>query len=407
MNVNVSYNGFSLADAASCVMMRLPVPDLVWDMEALWKVWNEPLPAVDVPEAVPTDAQEEAEPVNQEAAKAVIAELEEHIRRQMPSRAKPVTYNGVTYPSLTACAKAFGLTVSACSRRLQKGQPLDKKLKAGGRPLVPVTVNGAEYPSMAAAAKALGVPYQTLKERIQRGLPADMRKWSDRGTPVTYQGKEYPSIEALARATGISSQSWLYRIRHNIPLNTPWGKGGRKQKTVAEPVPEAPAAPAQEPAVKPVVINGKEYQSLHDADEAERRLKSEPKPSPLGTLTMGGAPKSRPVTYNGKEYPNMEALAREYNRHVSYCYDHIRKGLPIVKKEERQEPDDVDERSLREIRATPADEMKAWQKKWKACRFGGKKYTSLNALADIAEVSLGQAYKGVQNSGTWLREDEI
>lgn len=406
MNVNVTYSGYTLADAASCVMMRLPVPGLVWDMEVLWKVWNEPLPAIDAPEPVLTDAQEEAEPVNQEAAKAVIAELEEHIRRQMPSRAKPVTYNGVTYPSLTACAKAFGLTVSACSRRLQKGQPLDKKLKAGGRPLVPVTVNGAEYPSMAAAAKALGVPYQTLKERIQRGLPADMRKWSDRGTPVAYQGKEYPSIEALARATGISSQSWLYRIRHNIPLDAPWGKGGRKQKTVAEPVPEAPAAPAPEPAVKSVVINGRD-QSLHDADEAERRLKSEHKPSPLGTLTMGGAPKSRPVTYNGKEYPNMEALAREYNRHVSYCYDHIRKGLPIVKKEERQEPDDVDERSLREIRATPADEMKAWQKKWKACRFGGKKYTSLNALADIAEVSLGQAYKGVQNSGIWLREDEI
>ena len=404
MNVNVSYNGFSLADAASCVMMRLPVPDLVWDMEALWKVWNEPIPAI-TPEAVPTDAQEEAEPVNQEAAKAVIAELEEHIRRQMPSRAKPVTYNGVTYSSLTACAKAFGLTVSACSRRLQKGQPLDKKLKAGGRPLVPVTVNGAEYPSMAAAAKALGVPYQTLKERIQRGLPADMRKWSDRGTPVTYQGKEYPSIEALARATGINSRSWLYRIRHNIPLDAPWGKGGNKQEKPAAPEPEA-AEPASKPAVKPIVINGREYQSLHDAEEAERGLKSEPKPSPLGTLTMGGAPKSRPVTYNGKKYPNMEALAREYNRHISYCYNHIRKGLPIVKKEEKREAE-ADEFSLQEIRATPADEKKAWQKKWKACRYGGKKYTSLNSLADIAEVSLGQAYRGVQNSGTWLREDEI
>ena len=406
MNVNVTYSGYTLADAASCVMMRLPVPDLVWDMEALWKVWDEPIPAT-TPEAVPTDAQEEAEPVNQETAKAVIAELKGHIRRQMPSRAKPVTYNGVTYPSLTACAKVFGLTVSACSRRLQKGQPLDKKPKAGGRPLVPVTVNGVEYPSMAAAARALGVPYQTLKERIQRGLPADMRKWSDRGTPITYQGKEYPSIEALARATGINSRSWLYRIKHNIPLDAPWGKGGRKQKTVAEPVPEAPAAPAQEPAVKPVVINGKEYQSLHDADEAERRLKSEPKPSPLGTLTMGGAPKSRLVTYNGKEYPNMEALAREYNRHVSYCYNHIRKGLPIVRKEEKPEADNADEFSLREIRVTPADEMKAWKKKWKACRYGGKKYTSLNALADIAEVSLGQAYKAVQKMGKWIREDEI
>ena len=275
MNVNVSYNGFSLADAASCVMMRLPVPGLVWDMEALWKVWNEPLPAVDVPEAVLTDAQEEAEPVNQEAAKAVIAELEEHIRRQMPSRAKPVAYNGVTYPSLTACAKAFGLTVSACSRRLQKGQPLDKKLKAGGRPPVPVTVNGAEYPSMAAAAKALGVPYQTLKERIQRGLPADMRKWADRGTPVTYQGKEYPSIEALARATGISSQSWLYRIRHNIPLDAPWGKGGRKQKTVAEPVPEPGIVEAVRQAV--AALPPAEPKQNRYADEGNgRRLKNCP-----------------------------------------------------------------------------------------------------------------------------------
>ena len=290
MNVNVSYNGFSLADAASCVMMRLPVPGLVWDMEALWKVWNEPLPAVDVPETVPTDAQEEAEPVNQEAAKAVIAELEEHIRRQMPSRAKPVTYNGVTYPSLTACAKAFGLTVSACSRRLQKGQPLDKKLKAGGRPLVPVTVNGAEYPSMAAAAKALGVPYQTLKERIQRGLPADMRKWADRGTPVTYQGKEYPSIEALARATGISSQSWLYRIKHNIPLDAPWGKGGRKQKTVAEPVPEPDIVEAVRQAV--AALPPAEPKQNRYADEGNgRRLKN------------------CPCELDGREYSSLDTMA--------------------------------------------------------------------------------------------------
>ena len=405
MNVNVTYSGYTLADAASCVMMRLPVPDLVWDMDTLWKVWNEPLPAVDVPEAVPTDAQEEAKPVNQEAVKAVIAELEEHIRRQMPSRAKPVTYNGVTYPSLTACAKAFGLTVSACSRRLQKGQPLDKKLKAGGRPLVPVTVNGAEYSSMAAAAKALGVPYQTLCSRIRKGQDLSMPKYADRCEPITYQGKEYPSVEALSRATGINSRSWLYRIRHNIPLDSPWGRGGRKQEKPAAPEPEA-AEPASKPAVKPVVINGKEYQSLHDADEAERRLKSEPKPSPLGTLTMGGAPKSRPVTYNGKEYPNMEALAREYNRHVSYCYDHIREGVPLVKKEEKPEAE-ADEFSLREIRATPAEEMKAWQKKWKACRLGGKKYTSLNALADLADVTLGQAYVGVEKMGKWIAEDEI
>ena len=295
MNVNVTYSGYTLADAASCVMMRLPVPDLVWDMEVLWEVWNEPIPAI-TPEAVPTGAQEEAEPVNQEAAKAVIAELEEHIRRQMPSRAKPVTYNGVTYPSLTACAKAFGLTVSACSRRLQKGQPLDKKLKAGGRPLVPVTVNGAEYPSMAAAAKALGVPYQTLKERMQRGLPADMRKWSDRGTPVTYQGKEYPSIEALARATGISSQSWMYRIKHNIPLDAPWGKGGNKRRKDEL---EKPAVPASEPEPKP------------DNTEAVRQAVTALPPKSNRYADEGNGRRLRdcPCELDGRQYTSLDTMA--------------------------------------------------------------------------------------------------
>ena len=316
MNVNVTYSGYTLADAASCVMMRLPVPDLVWDMEALWKVWNEPLPAIDAPEAVPTDAQEEAEPVNQEAAKAVIAELEEHIRRQMPSRAKPVTYNGVTYPSLTACAKAFGLTVSACSRRLQKGQPLDKKLKAGGRPLVPVTVNGIEYPSMAAAAKALGVPYQTLKERIQRGLPADMRKWADRGTPVTYQGKEYPSIEALARATGISSQSWLYRIRHNISLDAPWGKGGRKQKTVAEPVPEPDIVEAVRQAVA--------------APPA-----AEPKPNRYADEGNGRRLKNCPCELDGRQYTSLDTAAVILDLTLGEAYRQVMERGMFLKKEAR------------------------------------------------------------------------
>lgn len=392
MNVNVSYNGFSLADAASCVMMRLPVPDLVWDMEVLWKVWNEPLPAVDVPEGLP-------EPLPEVPA----------VKSKKPVGChRAVTYAGKEYPDVKSLAEAYHLNYKTCFARLRDGLPLDAPINRHPLPYrgKPVTIDGTEYPSTKDAAKALGIPYTTLCSRIRKGQDLSAPKYADRCEPITYQGKEYPSVEALSRATGINSRSWLYRIKHNIPLDAPWGKGGRKQKTVAEPVPEAPTAPAPEPAVKPVVINGKEYQSLHDADEAEHRLKSEPKPSPLGTLTMGGAPKSRPVTYNGKEYPSMKALAREYNRHVSYCYDHIREGVPLVKKEEKPEAE-ADEFSLREIRATPAEEMKAWGKKWKACRLGGKKYTSLNALADLADVTLGQAYVGVEKMGKWIAEDEI
>ena len=313
MNVNVSYNGFSLADAASCVMMRLPAPDLIWDMEVLWKVWNEPIPAI-TPEAVPEPAPE---PV--------------HRRGGGCFAAKPVTYAGKEYPSIAALAKAYGLGYKTCFARLRDGLPLEAPINTHPLPYrgKPVTIDGTEYPSAKDAAKALGIPYTTLCSRIRKGQDLSMPKYADRCEPIVYQGKEYPSVEALSRATGINSRSWLYRIRHNIPLEAPWGKGGNKQEKPAAPKPEA-AEPASKPAVK-----------------------------------------------------------------------------PIMKKEERQEPDEVDEFSLREIRSTPADEMKAWQKKWKACRLGGKKYTSLNALADLADVTLGQAYKGVQKMGKWIREDEI
>ena len=377
MNVNVTYSGYTLADAASCVMMRLPVPDLVWDMEVLWKVWNEPIPAI-TPEAVPEPAPEPvrrrggecfaAKPVTYAGKEypsiAALAEayglgyktcfarlrdgvpLEAPINRQMSSRAKPVAYNGVTYPSLTACAKAFGLTASACSRRLQKGQPLDKKLKAGGRPLVPVTVNGAEYPSMAAAAKALGVPYQTLCSRIRKGQDLSAPKYADRCEPITYQGKEYPSVEALSRATGINSRSWLYRIRHNIPLDAPWGKGGNKQ--------EKPAAPELEAA--------------------------EP------------APEQKPAS-----------SPQKFRLEHSTCRRRLAAGLPL----EEPEKLEGDLAGMRQIKTTPASDLKAYRMRFRACRYSGKKYTSLSSLADLADCTIGQAYKAVMASGKWIAEDEI
>ena len=438
MNVNVSYNGFSLADAASCVMMRLPVPDLVWDMDTLWKVWNEPLPTVDVPEVLP-------EPLPEVPA----AKPEKGFRR------KPITYAGKEYPSVSALAEAYGLTLKNCSARLARGRPLENKVtshsKEGaprkpveykgktyasmaelaaafslnvktcasrmkkGQPLEPkvlpmppnhckpTTYDGREYPSVKALADAYGLDVRLCRRRLQLGVPLD--RCAGTGKPITISGKDYPSLKAAAEALGISYVALWTRMRKGQPLDMEKGAKPKSAKP-ARTAPEAPAASAPKPAVKPVTINGKEYRSLHEADEAERRLKSEPKPSPLGTLTMGGAPKSRPVTYNGREYPSMKALAREYNRNVSYCYDHIREGVPLVKKEEKPEAE-ADEFSLREIRATPAEEMKAWGKKWKACRLGGKKYTSLNALADLADVTLGQAYVGVEKMGKWIAEDEI
>lgn len=329
MNVNVSYNGFSLADAASCVMMRLPVPDLVWDMEALWKVWNEPLPAVDVPEAVPEPAPE---PVRRRGGERFVA--------------KPVTYAGKEYPSIAALAKAYSLGYKTCFARLRAGTPLEAPINTHPLPYrgKPVTIDGREYPSVKDASKVLGIPYTTLFTRIRKGQDLSAPKYADRCEPITYQGKEYPSVEALSRATGINSRSWLYRIRHNIPLDAPWGKGGCKQEKPAAPEPEA-AEPAQEQK-----------------------------------------PASSPQKFG-----------------LETCRQRLAAGLPL----EEPEKLEGDLAGMRQIKTTPASDLKAYRMRFRACRYGGKKYTSLSSLADLADCTIGQAYKAVMASGKWIAEDEI
>ena len=326
MNVNVTYSGYTLADTASCVMMRLPVPDLVWDMDTLWKVWNEPIPAI-TPEAVP-------EPVRRRGGECFAA--------------KPVTYAGKEYPSIAALAKAYGLGYKTCFARLRDGLPLDAPINRHPLPYrgKPVTIDGTEYPSTKDAAKALGIPYTTLCSRIRKGQDLSAPKYADRCEPITYQGKEYPSVEALSRATGINSRSWLYRIRHNIPLDTPWGKGGNKREKPAAPEPEAAEpTPEQKPASSP----------------------------------------------------------QKFRLEHSTCRRRLAAGLPL----EEPEKLESDLAGMRQIKTTPASDLKAYRMRFKACRYGGKKYTSLSSLADLADCTIGQAYKAVMASGKWIAEDEI
>lgn len=332
MNVNVTYSGYTLADAASCVMMRLPVPDLVWDMEVLWKVWNEPLPAVDVPEVLP-------EPLPEVPA----------VKSKKPVGChRAVTYAGKEYPDVKSLAEAYHLNYKTCFARLRDGLPLDAPINRHPLPYrgKPVTIDGREYPSVKDASKALGIPYTTLFTRIRKGQDLSAPKYADRCEPITYQGKEYPSVEALSRATGINSRSWLYRIKHNIPLDAPWGRGGRKQKKPAAPEPEA-AEPAQE---------------------------QKPASSP-----------------------------QKFRLEHSTCRRRLAAGLPL----EEPEKLDGDLAGMRQIKTTPASDLKAYRMRFKACRYGGKKYTSLSSLADLADCTIGQAYKAVMASGKWIAEDEI
>ena len=282
MNVNVTYSGYTLADAASCVMMRLPVSDLVWDMEALWKVWNEPIPAIEVPEVLP-------EPLPEVPA----------VKSKKPVGChRAVTYAGKEYPDVKSLAEAYHLNYKTCFARLRDGVPLDAPINRHPLPYrgKPVTIDGTEYPSAKDAAKALGIPYTTLCSRIRKGQDLSMPKYADRFELITYQRKEFPSVEALSRATGINSRSWLYRIKHNIPLDAPWGKGGRKRRKDEL---EKPAVPASESEPKP------------DNTEAVRQAVTAlpPKSNRYADEGNGRRLKNCPCELDGREYSSLDTMA--------------------------------------------------------------------------------------------------
>ena len=372
MNVNVSYNGFSLADAASCVMMRLPVPDLVWDMDTLWKAWNGEEPAV-MPESTPEPAirEEEAVPVNQEAAKCVIRELEERIRKLASSRAKPVAYAGKEYPSVRALAETYGLSEHLCRVRLQRGIPLEKSLGHGKR----IAVNGTEYASMNEAAKALGISYSALYIRIKKGLPLDAAKGEiqsappSRAKPVSYGGKDYPSIKALAKAYSLNEHTCAARLKHNIPLD-------------AEP----------DHGNKPITIAGKDYPNLKTAAEAlgisygalwARMKKGLPLDMEYGTRPHGTKPRAmkpktaKPAASKPAPKPKPEPDAVEPVRQVPAA---------LPPKPNRY----ADEGNGRRLKNCP-------------CELDGREYSSLDTMAVILDITDGEAYRQVMERGKFLK----
>lgn len=90
-----------------------------------------------------------------------------------------VTVRGVTYESVKECAKALGVTDVTVYSAISRGKadtigvgagrgPKINGTHRGGRPRKPVTFYGVTFPSMAAASRALGMSthyvYRTLHE---------------------------------------------------------------------------------------------------------------------------------------------------------------------------------------------------------------------------------------------------
>lgn len=112
-------------------------------------------------------------------------------------KCKPVTLDGVTYPSQEAAAQAYGCSSSAIRNRIKRGTLENTSVRLGK----PVTIRGVTYRSMAAAAKALGVKPEAVYRAKRMNC---LQTVGTNRLEVTLDGVTYKSVSEAARKTGVS-----------------------------------------------------------------------------------------------------------------------------------------------------------------------------------------------------------
>lgn len=77
---------------------------------------------------------------------------------------------------------------------------------------VSVEFGGVVYPSVSAAAKAFGISPQLCSARLIRGIPLDRLIRSGAWSPCEYEGRKYWTLTDFAKATGLSKEKAKYLI---------------------------------------------------------------------------------------------------------------------------------------------------------------------------------------------------
>lgn len=119
------------------------------------------------------------------------------------ANAMPVTWKGVTYRSISECARALGLTPPTIAKRLREGVPLDDPRKKGGAETI--VVEGVKYASRAEAAKAYHLSSTAFRYRLDNHLPMSTPKRSYR--TCEYRGIRYKSLQMFADLNGFDMET--------------------------------------------------------------------------------------------------------------------------------------------------------------------------------------------------------
>ena len=92
-------------------------------------------------------------------------------QKEKMSMGIPCTWNGIHYVSITAAARACGITLVPMKKRLKKGYVCDGDLVNSHK--IPCIWNGIEYSCLQAAATARGVVKQTMWKQFLQGYTCD------------------------------------------------------------------------------------------------------------------------------------------------------------------------------------------------------------------------------------------
>ena len=132
---------------------------------------------------------------------------------------KTVCYDhlGNRFPSKSAMAKEYGITLKMLLHRQKKGMSLEDALTQPHH-LHVTDPQGNRYESKKAMLEAYGICYRTYLARIAAGYSPEEALTAKPGTLCykvrDYKGKEYPSITAMLKAYKVPASTYYVRKRN-------------------------------------------------------------------------------------------------------------------------------------------------------------------------------------------------
>ena len=137
-------------------------------------------------------------------------------------RKKPIRVHGEDYASRTDVAREFGIKKHTFHSRLNRGltpeEAVDKEVQGN----ITMTVEGVKYSSIKKAAEDWNQSYRLVYKRKRLG-------WSDEdcvklpsgiGTQFEFKGKIYPSLKDVCELIGIAPATASYRLNNGWDIET-------------------------------------------------------------------------------------------------------------------------------------------------------------------------------------------